>query len=35
MSRTTKTFAGLFVAALTNCLLDHLIQWCLFEALGG
>lgn len=34
MSPTTKTIAGLFVTALANRLINHLIQWCLFEVLG-
>jgi hypothetical protein len=34
MSPAKKTIAGVFAAALANCLMDHLVQWCLFEVLG-
>jgi hypothetical protein len=33
-SAAKKAFAGMLVTALANCLLDHLVQVCVFEALG-
>jgi hypothetical protein len=34
MSPAAKAITGVLVTALANCLMDHLIQVCLFEALG-
>jgi hypothetical protein len=35
MSRINKALAGAFVTALANCLMGHILQACLFEALGA